>query len=317
MTLLQSESRPAPAPPELFCPECGYDLRGTEHADRCPECGTAIDRSASAATSRIPWVHRAAIGRLRAYRRTFWLVTLRPQRLGAEAARPVGYAAARRFRFVTALIAALPPAALLVGVMVWLGGTGFLGVVQYAPFTNNRTAPGLPAVYDLIIPWEAGITLPPVMPIGFVLLAIMASGVAGYWFHPASLPVVRQNRAIALSQYGCAPMVWLWVPASCVLVCAIAAWLLKSGGSSPADLPVGERGFLVVWWASTAITVVVLLAWLRSTLLLLRATTHAGPGQLAFAAILIPLAWLACGALAIGVFPWVLGYVWLIVGSLA
>ena len=98
MTLLEPESRPAAAPPELFCPECGYDLRGTEHTDRCPECGTAIDRSAIAAESRIPWVHRAAIGRLRAYRRTVWLATLRPRRLGAEAARPVSYAAARRFR---------------------------------------------------------------------------------------------------------------------------------------------------------------------------------------------------------------------------
>ena len=33
---------------------------------------------------------------------------------------------------------------------------------------------------------------------------VLVTGVASYWFHPKSIPVVRQNRTIALSYYGCA-----------------------------------------------------------------------------------------------------------------
>jgi hypothetical protein len=306
-----------PAPPDLFCAECGYDLRGSEHADRCPECGTVIDRSRAAAQSRIPWDHRATLGRLRAYRRTFWLAVLRPKRLGAEAARPVSYRSARRFRVVTALVAGLPPAGLLVATMVLLGGTGFLGVVQYNPFPGPRATSGLSIAYDLLIPWEAGATLPPVMPIGILLFTVLASGVAGYWFHPGSLPVVRQNRAVALAQYACAPLVWLWVPLAAIAACEAAVVVLATAGLGRRDVPIGEGVVTAVEQVSVLAALLVLLAWWRATLSLLRASTHAGAGRMVSAAVFIPLAWAACGVLALIVFPWVVGYVSLIVGSLS
>src|SRR5690349_14795558 len=72
---------------EIFCPECGYDLRSIDSA-RCPECGTQWDRT-QLARSRLPWAARATIGRGRAYARTVWLAIVRPRRVADEVARPV------------------------------------------------------------------------------------------------------------------------------------------------------------------------------------------------------------------------------------
>src|SRR5687768_3337208 len=100
---------------ELFCPVCGYDLRGIE-STRCPECGGEVDRSALAA-SNIPWVHRRYLGAVRAFWKTVRTATVRPEHLGAECARPVNYADALRFRFVVVLTVWVPVAAATVA---WL-----------------------------------------------------------------------------------------------------------------------------------------------------------------------------------------------------
>src|SRR5215212_4566949 len=87
---------------ELFCPECGYDLRAIE-SDRCPECGWTIDRDAAATGSRIPWVHRRSIGRWRAYWRTAWLATWRIKQVAMESVRPVDEKDGRRFARIVML----------------------------------------------------------------------------------------------------------------------------------------------------------------------------------------------------------------------
>ena len=298
---------------QLFCPECGYDLRAIG-SDRCPECGTAVDR-ATLPESRIPWVHRRTIGRRRAYRRTVWLVMLRPRRLGGEAARPVSYREARRFRVVTSLVAGLPPAALLVGAIVWFGGAHFLGLTRHGPFIGRAFPSTFPWVYNLIIPWDAGVAVAPVLPLAFLLLPLLATGVGGYWFHPKSLPVVRQNRAVALSEYACAPLVWLWVPLLSLGACEAAVAFLEDWGGGRNSLEIGARTFALLELTFVLVALLVLLAWWRSTLVLLRVTTQAGAGRLALAAVALPLAWAGCAVLALVVFPWVVGYVRLIVGS--
>lgn len=85
-----SESAPsAPGAARLedaYCPQCGYQLRGLTSAC-CPECGfdLAVVRDP---VSRIPWVHRTRIGRLRAYFQTDWFVTWRRKEFYLEIVRP-------------------------------------------------------------------------------------------------------------------------------------------------------------------------------------------------------------------------------------
>ena len=45
---------------DLFCPECGYSLRGIDSVDRCPECGHGSERARLTA-SNIPWTYREEI----------------------------------------------------------------------------------------------------------------------------------------------------------------------------------------------------------------------------------------------------------------
>jgi hypothetical protein len=65
----------------VYCPGCGYDLRGAV-SDRCPECGASTD---GAGESRIPWTQRRTRGRVRAYVETVGKLILRPRRFVAEA----------------------------------------------------------------------------------------------------------------------------------------------------------------------------------------------------------------------------------------
>ena len=112
---VQSKDR-AEMPEDIFCPGCSYNLRGSI-GDRCPECGYSLAEMRSD-VCRIPWVRRRELGRFRAYWRTVWMVTFGNRRFCEEYARPVSYADARTFRWVTLLHAYLP--ALLGTVLLYL-----------------------------------------------------------------------------------------------------------------------------------------------------------------------------------------------------
>src|SRR5580765_6099592 len=83
---------------ELFCPACGYSLRGIA-SERCPECGLSIDR-ATISRSIIPWSHREHIGRVNALLKTIHLGTRRPSALAKQASRPVRFRDAQLFRWL-------------------------------------------------------------------------------------------------------------------------------------------------------------------------------------------------------------------------
>lgn len=292
---------------DLFCPDCGYHLRGIESIDCCPECGLAIDRT-GVARSQVPWAHRRHIGRFRAYWRTVWLATLHPRKLAAESVRRVEYRDAQRFRYVTAVLAAAPVVAGLIVAMVAQGSSGFFSVV--APFALSTFGPP-PAGMDVLIPWESGMTFYPVAPVAVLLLCVLVTGVHTYWFHPNRLPVVRQNRAVALAYYGCAPLALSPVA---VLLFAAVAGMSIAGLNDPANASWAVVRILTIALVLSTLAVVVL-TW-RTMMTLLNRTTHPGLGRLLLAGALIPFEWLFCAALALVAFPWVMGFFRLVINSL-
>lgn len=247
---------------DLFCPACGYNLRGTRSA-HCPECGLAVDRELLAA-SRIPWVHRRRIGRWKAYWRTNFLAMFHPARLAEEMERPVSLSDAQRFRHVTVLAAFVPLAA-------W--------AEWFAEHELHFSVGGGPR-FDLGWLLEYGAVAAPAFSLW--LLVLMVSGAGSYFFHPRRLPIVRQNRAVALSYYACAPLAWLFVPATLLL------------GTLFSDTDFG--GFeqkIVVWsalMAGATCGLIVLWFWVGSVLML-RHTTACGRTRAIVLAISLPLTW--------------------------
>jgi hypothetical protein len=302
-----SRSTASSALPEaLSCPACGYDLRGIGDASKCPECGLAIDWQ-EFANSRIPWVHRRQIGRVRAHWRTVWLATVHTKSLAREVHRPVSYADAQRFRLVTSLVAAIGPA---IGITFSLLTDSGLGgaLASFDPFRGipNQPTPGL---LDLTLPWAAGAMLPPVMPVCIWLFVFAAAGVASYWFHPKRLSVIKQNRAVALSHYACSPLVLLFPAGVCFAAgLAIAASTHDSRRTYEFTMALG--------FAASALWILAVVAFYTNTLRLLYQTNGARAGTMIAAAIVFPLSWIACALLTIFAIPWVAGFVRLVFESL-
>jgi predicted RNA-binding Zn-ribbon protein involved in translation (DUF1610 family) len=275
---------------DLVCHECGYDLRAIS-SEKCPECGQKIDR-AGMSVSRIPWAHRDAIGRVRAYWRTNLLVVFRPKRLAGEIARPVSFADAQRFRHVTVLLAWLPVFVIF--------------VVTLAINWNEATAGiHIPAArFGWFLEAMCFLSL---LPTAWLAL-LMISGVGSYFFHPTSISVLQQNRAIALSYYTCAPLAWLWLAAAFSSI-AIAISSTDWGQWNPGQkLVVAATCFAVGFFVA-----IVAIGWSRTTILMQR-TTHCGPGRSIAMAVYLPLAWGICAVLAMGV-PAMLFYVSLVIVS--
>jgi len=299
MTVNDPVSPDAAADAGRFCPACGYDLRGID-SDRCPECGLALN---VAAGFTIPWSHRKEMGRLKAFWRTVRLASVQPKRLAMAVAEPVEYAAAQRFRWVVIALASLPPIVFFL-VVVWCkGGTGFLSVVgsdlrSFLPWLGNP-------LRELAVIWSAGATLVPVLPIGMVAMFYLATGAAGYWFRPAHMSVARQNRAVAISRYACAPLAWLPLPV------ALAAAVVALTVSGYLDYHPAPRDWMIL----IALACVILAVGWRTALVLLARTTHCGPGRLVAAGIGLPLSWLLSAVIGLGVVPFAVGFIWIVIDS--
>lgn len=169
----------------IFCPACGYDVRGASR-NECPECGAAVDLDALK-ESQIPWAFRQEIGRFRAYCRTFWLVTFRTKQFCEELVRPVDFKTALSFRRVTVALAY----ASIVGMILFP-----LWLQQEMEWNEFNRAFGESSLAVFIV----------VELICLALFLFVLTGVHTYWFHPSSLDVTRQNRAVATSYYACAPL---------------------------------------------------------------------------------------------------------------
>jgi hypothetical protein len=296
---------------EALCPSCGYDLRGLPPAsERCPECGTPIDRLRP---SVLPWPQRGQIGRRRAYLRTLWLATFGTRRLATEIARPVNFADAQRFRWMTVILAWLPLAVIAtvfedLGARQFATIAGGTGMMFSSMSAGMRPMPGV--ALDSLVLWIAAAALYVPIPLCLLLFVLAISGVASYWFHPRGISVVRQNRAIVLSYYACAPLALLIVP----LLLAAGAIAVAAGDSM--DSTAGFRAYVALLLGFLATLIAVLCLWWVATIRLLRRTTDSSGARTWAAGLLLPVTWLAIGALTLIVVPCVIGFVALLITTL-
>jgi hypothetical protein len=221
---------------------------------------------------------------LRAYWRTVGVVMFRQRRFRNEIVRPVDYAAAQRFRWVTILHVAVPVLAALV--VVYAGHVA-------KPFSRTNEV----AVVMLRWVWPVGVVYA-----AFLLFLLAATGMPSYFFHPKAVPVVQQNRAIALSYYASGPLALMALP----LLALAAGWVvgfdhlvgmffLLLGAILPLAL-------MAVWWLD--------LIHLSFRLLPQRR------GRAFLIAIMVPVLWFALGLLFVGGVSAGAAYIWLVFASL-
>jgi len=268
-----SDDLPNPADEgELFCPQCGYDLRGLG-SGRCPECGLAIDAPTAGAASRIPWVHGARIGRWRAFWRTAWEATVRPSRLAADVAKPVELRDALAFRRAVVWVVWIPIA--------------LASAIGYASVLADYSLAS--AAFD----WPAAL-----FEVGGVAVALAAAwlwlllgcGVASYLFHPRRLPVERQNRAVAVSYYACGPLAWVSL-AGVGAVAVMSLSVMGVAGGPLIDAPLIAT--IAMFGGAVA-------ALLHTSVIFVGRATQRGLGRKAVVAVGLPLAWAGLLLLVVG-----------------
>jgi hypothetical protein len=276
---------PAPST-ELYCPECGYDLRALV-SDRCPECGHAIDRT-TMGQSVLPWVQRESVGRYRAFWKTVAMATFRPRFLAREMNQPARFHDAVTFRRLVVLHALVPIAGAVTAVYVYAIDESTLG--RGGLWTATDVPGSILQVLTIAVIWS------------YLALTLFGmTGVASYFFHPGSLPVIRQNRAVALSYYACGPLAYMPATLALMVVCA-----LIGDASARAKMPVLFSGTILL--IGSAPVAAQFVAVISSSVILLEATTHLGRTRQILLAGFMAVAWAVLGFVLCVVVPaaWVM-----------
>ncbi len=267
---------------EIHCPQCAYCLRGLA-SERCPECGYDLSVMRSDVPV-IPWARRGEIGVVRAYWLTLRDVLFRHDRFCDAVLQPVGYRDAQLFRWVTIGLVYLPLMAITVSL--------------YA-FARPRL------VVEFVEP-EFGLVWPMVVfQICLALFLVAVTGVQSYFFHPRSLSIESQNRAVAMSYYAGSAVLWLGLPAAVILI-----------GFNVPPLPYGSALLLLVGAILWLAVFPVLACWL-SILRIARRVLPQSKRRGVAMAVALPALW---GLLAIAIFagiPVCVFYVFIIFTSVA
>jgi len=258
---------------DIFCQRCGYNLRGLT-GNRCPECGGSLDGVRSL-VPQIPWMYRKELGWWHAYWRTIWFVMFRQRQFAEEMARPVYYPDSQFFRWLTIALAYLPVLVANFSLMV-------------LHMSNNKF------LHAVRTDWRIGLSL----QLTYVLFLAAATGVPTYFFHPRAVPVPQQNRAIALSYYVCAPLVFLALP----IAFGFGALQIMDSPADSVGIWLERRGIgLLCYLLAVLLGVGVLGAWWLGLNHLARQVLPQSRHRSSVVAVAVPLLWIVLfGGIVVG-----------------
>jgi hypothetical protein len=288
----------------VLCPRCGYDVRSAT-SGRCSECGLILDRSAAAA-SNIPWAHRRQIGRTRALVKTVWLVTVDAGAIRHELARPQLPRDADRFRWWNAACLA---AALGIWAAVYLTRHGIDSIAVQRTSSGGTPLSGFQQ--DLFVPWSAGTTLLPVIPLCLLGLAAYLTGMGRSIVRLRGYPPQHRQRATALAVYALGPLAWL-LPAS--ILYSAEYGVRRLGPALPGEFPFVMAATLFAWTAGIALAIGLGASLHRFGEWHTRAH-HAAAGRYAAGVAEILGRSLLGIVVFLGIVPWCMGLIWVIADS--
>jgi hypothetical protein len=203
---------------DLYCPECGYSLRGLT-SDRCPECGLDLSFIESE-VSIIPWEHGREVGLIKAYWKTVWLINFRGKVFHRAFYQPVSQPDSLSFRAVCI-------------------GHAFITVVLAVIMLYAFEPDGMAVVRDI-----GGRQFIIIACLCVLTWLFVITGLPSYIFDSRLLEPSRRDRAVALGNYTCA---WLaWFPLAGVLL--MLGLLLRDAnlrGASVALSAAGAVAFVV------------------------------------------------------------------------
>jgi len=183
----------------------------------------------SEAPPQIPWERRKQIGRIRAYLQTAWLVVIDPDRLEQLLDAPVCQKHARNFRWVTFLltvVAALVPLITAMLKFLKLTGSRARAAGAIGPVLSGRIAVGVLSLIGL-----------------FLAMRSLE------WFSsPKGFKSARQDRAIALSCYVCAPILIVAAVGGLASLAAVLTWKAEKMQMSLRVINLAWLAVFLVWW---------------------------------------------------------------------
>lgn len=242
-------AQPAVARAALYCPDCGYDLRGLT-GDSCPECGNEVSME-NLERWQIPWAQRSERGRFKTFWRTVWQVTRRPERFVQAAAMPVAYRDARKFHLT-----------LVLWTWLWL-------VCMFVPCLVALYASAPSDISESVLIFSIVSSVEMCMLCGFLFTA---TALHTYWLHPRGLPVEQQNRAVAIGYYAAAPLAFLPVAP----VVYFAGFMLGAIGDEIGQAALEMTGVVVAIASVGVLLAVPLKIWLVVTLFARRVARLSG-----------------------------------------
>jgi hypothetical protein len=210
----------------------------------------------------------------------------RQGRFCEDMARPVSYADAQRFRWVTILHMQVP---LMLATAGWY--VGAWPTLFDDPLANQLFCQIWPAVG---------------LHIGIALFLAAVTGVPSYFFHPRGLPVEMQNRAIAMCYYACSPL------ALAALPIAPGAFFIWSTGASALN-----DKLLILSFLLTALLIAALMyAWLAELFRISRRVMPQYGGRSYVILLGVPASWVLLGLLIFAIIPLTLFFIVVVFASL-